>query len=77
MRTLKELRCEGVEFNALKLMFCKYILVHLRLRTFYKMELILNHLIFYLIKSLFEVQFENNHFLLRLMTNVKILKRPC
>jgi hypothetical protein len=58
-------------------MFCKDILVHMRLRTFYKMELILNHLIFYLIKSLFEVQFENNHFLLRLMTNVKILKRPC
>jgi hypothetical protein len=38
MQTLKELRCEGVELNALELMFCKDILAHLRLRTFCKME---------------------------------------
>jgi hypothetical protein len=38
MRTLKEPRCEGVEFNALELVFCKDILTHLRLCTFRKME---------------------------------------
>jgi hypothetical protein len=38
MQTLKELRCEGVEFKALEIMFCKDILVHLRLHTFCKME---------------------------------------
>jgi hypothetical protein len=34
MRMLKELRCEGVNFNALGLVFCKDILAHLRLLTF-------------------------------------------
>jgi hypothetical protein len=37
MRTLKELRCEGVNFNALGPMLCKDILAHLRLLTFYEM----------------------------------------
>jgi hypothetical protein len=34
MRMLKELRCQGVNFNALGLVFYKDILVHLRLHTF-------------------------------------------
>jgi hypothetical protein len=40
MWTLDELRCEGVEFNALEFVFCKYILVRLRLHTFCEMECI-------------------------------------
>jgi hypothetical protein len=35
---LKEVRCEGLEFNALELVFGKDILAHLRLHTFCKME---------------------------------------
>jgi hypothetical protein len=38
MQTLKELRCEGVEFNALELVYCKDILAQLRLSIFCKME---------------------------------------
>jgi hypothetical protein len=38
MQTLKELMCEGVNFNALKLVFCKDILAHLMLHTFCEME---------------------------------------
>jgi hypothetical protein len=38
MQTLKELRFEGVEFNALELVFCKDILAHIRLHIFCKME---------------------------------------
>jgi hypothetical protein len=37
MLSLKELRYEGVNFNALGLVFCKDILAHLRLRTFCEM----------------------------------------
>jgi hypothetical protein len=37
MRTLKELRCEGVNFNALRLVLCKDILAQLRLHTFFEM----------------------------------------
>jgi hypothetical protein len=37
MQTLKELRCEGVNFNALGLVVCKDIMAHLRLHTFYEM----------------------------------------
>jgi hypothetical protein len=37
MQTLKELRCEGVNFNALRLVLCKDILAHLRLHTFCEM----------------------------------------
>jgi hypothetical protein len=36
MGSLKELRYEGVNFNALGLVFCKDILAHLRLHTFYE-----------------------------------------
>jgi hypothetical protein len=35
--SLKELRCERVNFNVLGLVFCKDILAHLRLRTFCEM----------------------------------------
>jgi hypothetical protein len=38
MQTLEEMQCKGVEFNALKIMFCKYTLGHLRLHTFCEME---------------------------------------
>jgi hypothetical protein len=38
MWRLKELRCEGVEFNSFEFMFCKDILAHLRHRTFCEME---------------------------------------
>jgi hypothetical protein len=37
MRMMKELRCEGVNFNALGLVVCKDIMAHLRLHTFYEM----------------------------------------
>jgi hypothetical protein len=37
MQTLKEPRCEGVNFNALGLVVCKDIMAHLRLHTFYEM----------------------------------------
>jgi hypothetical protein len=35
---LKELRCEGVEFNAFERMFYKDILSHLRHRTFHELK---------------------------------------
>jgi hypothetical protein len=38
MQALKEQRCEGGDFNALELMFCKDILAHMRLHSFCKME---------------------------------------
>jgi hypothetical protein len=37
MSTLKELRCEGVEFNVMELALCKEILAHPRLRIFCEM----------------------------------------
>jgi hypothetical protein len=36
--TLKELRCEGMEFIALEHVFCKDFLAHLRHHTFRDME---------------------------------------
>jgi hypothetical protein len=41
MRTLEELRCEGVNFNALELVFFKDALAHLRIHIFCEMEQIL------------------------------------
>jgi hypothetical protein len=40
---LKELRCEGVEFNAFGHMLCKDILAHLRHHTFREMKRVFSY----------------------------------